>query len=184
MPIDMCYDTSIGLFAPALICSTVVYIMVTRVCIVLHIIIMRVISSWAWLHKGAPFFKRPPENIISVTRHCMQYNLPQTVQTLDLPRALGDSVGGQRIYRVIAAVNLEGTATCKGKKLGTVVCVRMGCVPSAEERAANERSKAIDELLQTESAQKNNEVKLLLLGEWAYLFLLHWSSFNGDPRRW
>lgn len=81
-------------------------------------------------------------------------------------------------------MNLEGTATSKGKKLGTVVCVRMGCVPSAEERAANERSKAIDELLQTESAQKNNEVKLLLLGEWAYLFLLHRSSFNGDPRRW
>lgn len=40
----------------------------------------------------------------------------------------------------------------------------MGCAQSAEERAANERSRAIDELLQTEGAQKMNEVKLLLLG--------------------
>ena len=41
----------------------------------------------------------------------------------------------------------------------------MGCVPSVEEREAIERSKAIDELLVKEGAQKSNEVKLLLLGE-------------------
>lgn len=50
----------------------------------------------------------------------------------------------------------------------------MGCAQSAEERAANERSKAIDELLQTESAQRTNEVKLLLLGERLFVFVPHW----------
>ena len=54
------------------------------------------------------------------------------------------------------------------------MCVRMGCAQSAEERAANERSRAIDELLQTEGAQKMNEVKLLLLGKCLFLFLLHY----------
>jgi guanine nucleotide-binding protein G(o) subunit alpha len=40
----------------------------------------------------------------------------------------------------------------------------MGCAQSAEERQAIERSKAIDEQLVKEGAQKSNEVKLLLLG--------------------
>lgn len=41
----------------------------------------------------------------------------------------------------------------------------MGCVLSSAEKEAVERSMAIDKTLATEGVTKQNEIKLLLLGE-------------------
>jgi len=46
--------------------------------------------------------------------------------------------------------------------------VTMGCGMSAEERAAFERSRQIDKSLQRDHERLSNEVKLLLLGQWAF----------------
>ena len=41
----------------------------------------------------------------------------------------------------------------------------MGCTLSAEERAAMDRSKEIDQMLRREGDKQSREVKLLLLGK-------------------
>ena len=52
----------------------------------------------------------------------------------------------------------------------SVVCVlvKMGCVTSQEDKAAMERSKAIDKGLRADGEKAAREVKLLLLGKYSW----------------
>ena len=50
------------------------------------------------------------------------------------------------------------TCTC-----GSIPTI-MGCAASSDDRAANERSKAIDRNLRVDGDKQSREVKLLLLG--------------------
>ena len=54
----------------------------------------------------------------------------------------------------------------------------MGCAVSSDEKAAAERSKAIDKSLRAEGERSAREVKLLLLGKYLILYyIIYWMSY-------
>lgn len=59
----------------------------------------------------------------------------------------------------------------------TAFCVEairtMGCAQSAEERAAAARSRLIERNLKEDGIQAAKDIKLLLLGKFLYLHLIH-----------
>ena len=48
----------------------------------------------------------------------------------------------------------------------------MGCALSSQEKEAVQRSMEIDKKLASEHGSKSKEVKLLLLGEWVWAYLI------------